>query len=224
MMDKLVLLQEYTDNSTKSVIVEGKDNAPTNYYIEGVFMQSGVKNQNNRTYPHDILSEQVDKYNSEFVLSNRALGELDHPPTPIINLKNVSHKIEELKYVNETDVFGRARLIDTPMGNIAKSFIREGIELGVSSRALGKAVNGIVGRPMILKTIDIVSDPSAKAALVTGIMEGREWIIVDDILTEESLKQAQSIIDRTARQKGHIYAETSIFDTLCRLSSNSKNL
>ncbi len=216
-MSGLYLLQEFNDTDIKASVVEADGKTP-NFYIEGVFMQSDVKNQNNRIYPQRILAEQVNNYNTEFVDTNRALGELDHPPTPVVNLQKVSHVIEELKYINKTDVYGRARLIDTPMGNIGKAFIRENIRMGISSRALGTVKDCIVESNMKLIAADIVADPSAKVALVNGIMESRQWIIDDGVLTEAELESTQTMIDTTTRTLGSLIAEQKIFDILIKNS------
>ena len=155
---------------------EGKKN----HYIQGVFLQSEITNRNGRMYPKSVLDREVKNYNEKYIRTNRALGELGHPEGPTVNLDRVSHKITELKEDGNNFV-GKAKLLDTPMGNIAKNLLGEGVKLGVSSRGMGtlKRENGasVVGEDFMLATAaDIVSDPSAPDAFVEGIMEGKEWV------------------------------------------------
>ena len=163
----------------KVTITEGKGGKKS-HFIEGVFLQGGIKNRNGRMYPVGLLEREVTKYDSTYIKSGRALGELGHPEGPTINLDRVSHLTTSL--MREGDNFvGKARILDTPMGKIAKSLLDEGVKLGVSSRGLGslKEEDGckIVCDDFMLATAaDIVADPSAPDAFVDGIMEGREWI------------------------------------------------
>lgn len=163
----------------KVVITEGKG-GKKNHFIEGVFLQGGIKNRNGRMYPVGLLEREVTKYDSTYIKSGRALGELGHPEGPTINLDRVSHLTTSLQREGDNFV-GKARILDTPMGKIAKSLLDEGVKLGVSSRGLGslKEEDGckIVCDDFMLATAaDIVADPSAPDAFVDGIMEGREWI------------------------------------------------
>ena len=160
-------------------ITEGKG-ANKKMYIEGVFLQGEMKNRNGRVYPINTLSREVGRYNESFIQKGRALGEIGHPDGPTVNLDRVSHKIVSLQ--QEGNNFrGKAQLLETPMGKIAKSLISEGVTLGVSSRGVGslRESQGVkyVGEDFQLATAaDIVADPSAPDAFVSGIMEGKEWV------------------------------------------------
>jgi hypothetical protein len=173
------------------LIVENK-NGKKSYTIEGIFLQGNLKNRNGRYYPVDILEREVKKYEDSYINSGRALGELGHPDGPTINLDRVSHLITSLN--REGNNFkGKARILDTPMGNIAKNLLDEGVKLGVSSRGLGtlKEENGmkVVSDDFMLATAaDIVADPSAPDAFVQGIMEGKEWIWQGNRLTEKRIE------------------------------------
>ena len=206
-----------TVHDAKTVIQEGA-NGEKEYFIEGVFMQSDIKNRNGRVYPTPVLDGQLKEYNTSFVSRKRALGELGHPENPSVNLERVSHNIIELKYESKTDVYGKAKLMDTPYGAIAKSFVKEGIELGVSSRGLGSiresSGSKIVQNDFRLSAIDIVADPSAPKAFVNGIMESREWILVDGVLTERELESLKDEVDEQTKKYGALVAEANIFKML----------
>ena len=191
--------------SNVKIITEGKG-AGKKLYIEGVFLQGEIKNRNGRMYPIDTLSREVDRYCEQFVNKGRALGELGHPDGPTVNLDRVSHKITSL--VREGNNFmGKAQILDTPMGKIAKSLLDEGVCLGVSSRGVGslKMTNEghkIVGEDFMLATAaDIVADPSAPDAFVQGIMEGKEWVWEGGILREKLAEQTQKRINTLVDQK-----------------------
>ena len=186
-------------------ITEGKG-AKKKLYIEGVFLQGDIKNRNGRMYPVQTLAKEVGRYNESFVKKGRALGELGHPEGPTVNLDRVSHKIISLK--QEGNNFkGKAQLLETPMGKIAKSLIAEGVTLGVSSRGVGSLKedsNGckVVGEDFMLATAaDIVADPSAPDAFVSGIMEGKEWIWEGGILREQLASQTKKHINTLVDQK-----------------------
>lgn len=156
-------------------------NGKKDYYIKGIFIQGQVKNRNGRIYPIDVLSEAVKKYDDDYIQKKRALSELDHPESPTINLDRVSHIITELKQ-NGSNFIGKAKIMSTPMGNIAKNLIDEGVLLGVSSRALGSLTEShdgtkIVGPDLIIAAIDIVSNPSAPEAFVESLNESTEWVM-----------------------------------------------
>ena len=175
-------------------------------YIEGVFLQGNLKNRNGRLYPVDTLSREVNRYNESFVQKGRALGELGHPDGPTVNLDRVSHKITSLK--QEGNNFrGKAQLLDTPMGKIAKSLIGEGVTLGVSSRGVGSLREDrsgckVVGEDFMLATAaDIVADPSAPDAFVSGIMEGKEWVWEGGSLREELVEKTQKRINTLVDQR-----------------------
>ena len=186
-------------------ITEGKGRGKK-LYIEGVFLQGGIKNRNGRMYPVDILENEVNRYNKTFVSQGRALGELGHPEGPTVNLDRVSHKITSLCREGNNFV-GKATLLSTPMGKIASSLIDEGVKLGVSSRGVGSLkedMHGckVVGDDFQLATAaDIVADPSAPDAFVNGIMEGKEWVWEGGILREQLAEKTEKRINTLVDQK-----------------------
>ena len=191
--------------SSVKFIVEGKG-AKKKMYIEGTFLQGEIKNRNGRMYPIDTLAKEVGRYNESFVKKGRALGELGHPEGPTVNLDRVSHKITSL--VQEGNNFrGKAQLLSTPMGKIAQNLIGEGVTLGVSSRGVGSLkedLHGckVVGEDFMLATAaDIVTDPSAPDAFVSGIMEGKEWVWEGGILRESLASQTKKHINTLVDQK-----------------------
>jgi len=180
------------------VLVE-ENNGKKSHYIQGVFLQSDIKNRNGRMYPYNVLDREVRNYQSKFIDTNRALGELGHPDGPTVNLDRVSHKIVSLASEGKNFI-GKAKLLETPMGNIAKNLLNEGVKLGVSSRGMGTLVreNGysVVGEDFMLATAaDIVADPSAPDAFVEGIMEGKEWVWDNGILKECQVQEIKNEID-----------------------------
>ena len=185
-------------------ITEGKG-AKKKMYIEGVFLQGEIKNRNGRMYPVNTLSREVNRYNESFIKKGRALGELGHPDGPTVNLDRVSHKITQLRQEGNNFI-GKAQLLDTPMGKIAKSLIDEGVTLGVSSRGVGSLKTTsegykVVGEDFMLATAaDIVADPSAPDAFVSGIMEGKEWVweggILREQLAEKTEKRINTLVDQ----------------------------
>ena len=186
-------------------IVEGKG-SKKKMYIEGVFLQGEIKNRNGRMYPINTLAKEVHRYNESFVKKGRALGELGHPEGPTVNLDRVSHKITSL--VQEGNNFrGKAQLLSTPMGKIASNLIGEGVTLGVSSRGVGSLkedLHGckVVGEDFMLATAaDIVADPSAPDAFVSGIMEGKEWVWEGGILREQLAEKTQKRINTLVDQR-----------------------
>ena len=174
-------------------------------YIEGVFLQSELKNRNGRMYPFSVLDREVKRYNEEYVKSKRALGELGHPDGPTINLDRVSHRITSLR-AEGNNFIGKAQILDTPMGNIAKNLLGEGVQLGVSSRGMGSIqksedCNIVADDFMLTTAADIVADPSAPDAFVNGIMEGKEWVWCNGILKETEVAKYKRIMDASARQE-----------------------
>ena len=171
------LIAEYTDHSLGYSIVEGKG-GKKNTFLEGVFMQAENQNKNGRIYTREVLTPAVDKFVNEQVITGRAVGELNHPEGPSINLDKVSHRITELSW-DGNNVMGKALILDTPMGQIVKGLVEGGVQLGVSSRGMGslkfKDGANYVRDDFMLNTIDIVQDPSAPNAFVNGIMEGVSW-------------------------------------------------
>ena len=187
--------------TAKVTITEGK-NGKKNHFIEGVFLQGEIKNRNGRMYPISTLQREAKAYNSKYIEKGRALGELGHPDGPTINLDRVSHLITSLKQEGNNYV-GKARLLDTPMGNIAKNLIDEGVKLGVSSRGLGTirerdGVKVVMDDFMLATAADIVADPSAPDAFVNGIMEGKEWIYNNGAVQEQTVEQIKKRIDNAA--------------------------
>ena len=190
-------------------ITEGKG-SEKQCFIKGIFLQAEQVNRNGRMYPMAIMEKEVNRYNEAFVQKGRALGELGHPDGPTVNLDRVSHKICEL-YRDGNNFMGKAKLLETPMGKIAKSLISEGVCLGVSSRGVGslKMTNEghkIVGEDFMLATAaDIVADPSAPDAFVQGIMEGKEWVweggILREQLAEKTQKRINTLVDQRALEE-----------------------
>jgi hypothetical protein len=189
-----------------SYIVEEKLGKGKQYYIEGVYLQSELKNRNGRMYPEKTMDNEVNRYIKEYVEKNRAYGELGHPDTPTINLDRVSHMITSLKKEG-TNWIGRAKILETPMGMIARGLLDGGANLGVSSRALGslKANNEgvqIVQDDFMLSTAaDIVADPSAPDAFVRGIMENVEWVYVDGKYVQRNIEEAKRTIRNTPSRR-----------------------
>lgn len=177
-------------------------NGTKNHFIKGVFMQGNLKNRNGRVYPMEVLQKEVARYNKEYIDRKRAFGELGHPAGPTINLDRVSHMIQELKQEGNNFV-GKAKIMDTPMGNIVKNLMNEGATIGVSSRGMGslKERNGAaeVQNDFFLATAaDIVADPSAPDAFVEGIMEGKEWVWDNGIIREATIDDYKEEIEKTS--------------------------
>jgi len=174
------------------------------YYIEGVFMQAEQKNRNGRVYPTAHITPAVKEYTEKYVAQNRAMGELNHPSGPTVNLDKVSHIIKELN-TDGNNFIGKAKVLDTPMGKIVKSLIDEGAKLGVSSRGMGslkKNSRGIneVQNDFTLSAVDIVADPSAPDAFVNGILEGKEWVWDNGLLREQQIAQYEKEIKQASRR------------------------
>ena len=182
-------------------LVEKKEDGTKNVFIEGIFMQAEKPNKNGRMYPKGIMEKEIARY-QDLISEKRSLGELGHPPNPQINLNQVSHLITGLRFEGN-DIYGKAKILDTPMGKIAKNFLEEGVCLGVSSRGLGslKERNGIneVQDDFHLATVDIVADPSAPDAFVQGIMESAEWILDNGVWKPIQIEQAQQAIRKASK-------------------------
>ena len=169
-----------------------------NVFIEGVFLQSDLKNKNGRIYPREIMQREVARYVKENIKTKRAYGELGHPEGPTVNLDRVSHMITSLRE-DGNNYIGKAKVMDTPMGKIVKELISEGAQLGVSSRGLGSlkerhGINEVQDDFMLATAADIVADPSAPDAFVNGIMEGKEWVFVNGKWTEQDIEEAKATI------------------------------
>lgn len=183
------------------VIKEGVDDAAKNYFIEGIFLQAELKNRNGRMYPQEMLQKEIDRYVTEYVDKKRAFGELGHPDGPTINLDRVSHMITDLK-AEGSNFIGKAKILNTPNGNIVKALIDEGARLGVSSRGMGSIrteghdVQVVQDDFYLATAADIVADPSAPDAFVNGIMEGKEWVWQNGILLERDVAEIKKAIQK----------------------------
>ena len=195
------LIAEYTEQNIEC-LVEAKEGGGKNYTIEGVFAQAEQKNRNGRIYPQAIMEAAVNKYSKEQVATKRAVGELNHPEGPTVNLDKVSHLITDLK-VEGKDVVGKARILDTPMGQIVQGLLEGGVQLGVSTRGMGSLEKRgdamYVKDDFMLNTIDIVQDPSAPGAFVNGIMEGVDWIWNNGIIEAQEIEKMETEIKKAPR-------------------------
>ena len=198
-----LLITETEFESVQPEIVEGKEGQPKQLYLQGVFLQGECKNRNGRIYPEATLDREAKRYISECIDTRRALGELNHPPTPQVNPERASHlTVEMIK--DGTNWNGKAKVLNTPMGAIVTGLIEGGAQIGVSSRGLGtlkEGSNGKIVQPdYFLSTIDIVSDPSAQSAWSEGIYEGAEWAVPDEARRFEIMKE----IDKSVRENKKI--------------------
>ena len=195
------LITEYTETDVQC-IVEAKEDGSKSHMIEGIFAMAESKNRNGRVYPKGVMESAVKKYVDEQVSKDRAVGELNHPDGPTVNLDKVSHKIEDLQ-MDGNNVMGKARILDTPMGNIVKGLLEGGVQLGVSTRGMGSLEqrNGsmYVKDDFMLNTVDIVQDPSAPNAFVNGIMEGVDWIWNNGIIEAQEIEKIETEIKRAPR-------------------------
>ena len=198
------LIRETVENVR--YLTEATENGKKNLYIEGTFLVGETVNRNNRMYKMNTLRREVNRYNEEYIKTNRALGELGHPDTPTLNLERVSHKIVSLSEDGNT-FYGKALILDTPYGQIVKNFIDNDVSIGVSSRALGsvqmtKEGYNLVQDDLRLATAaDIVADPSAPGAFVQGIMENKEWLFVDGKFVEADFDRTKKIIKETSSHR-----------------------
>ena len=212
------LITELTEDI--KYIKENVGNGDKHYFIEGVFMQSETKNRNGRMYPSSVMSKEVGRYNTEYVAQNRAMGELGHPEGPTVNLERVSHIIKDLR-LEGNDVYGRAKILDTPYGKIVKNLMDEGAKLGVSSRGMGslKEQDGVnvVQEDFMLASVDVVADPSAPNAFVNGIMEGKEWIWDNGIIKPVQIENYKKIIEKTSSRNLEEQAVRLFTDFIAKL-------
>ena len=198
------LIKEVFD--TTSFVVENKLGKGKEYFIEGIFLQSELKNRNGRLYPESVMDKEVNRYMESLVKQNRAYGELGHPDTPSINLDRVSHLIVDLRKEG-TNYIGKAKIMETPMGNIARGLLDGGANLGVSSRALGslqmnkEGVQVVQDDFMLSTAADIVADPSAPDAFVRGIMESVEWVFVDGKFEQRQIEETKKLIQKTPSKR-----------------------
>ena len=195
------LITEYTESDVQC-LVEKDEKGKKKYIIEGVFAQADMKNRNGRIYPKPVMEQAVAAYVDQQVSKDRAVGELNHPEGPTVNLDKVSHKINELKFEGN-NVMGRASILDTPNGQIVKGLLDGGVQLGVSTRGMGSLENRngamIVKDDFVLNTVDIVQDPSAPTAFVNGVMEGVDWIWNNGILERQEIEKFETEIKKASR-------------------------
>jgi len=195
------LISEYTEDNLE-VLTEARKDGGKSYSIEGVFMSAEQKNRNGRIYPKDVMEGAVNKYNVEQVQKGRAVGELNHPEGPTVNLDKVSHKIESLDWQGN-DVVGKATILETPMGQIVKGLLEGGVKLGVSTRGMGSLQRSndamIVKGDFLLNAVDIVQDPSAPSAFVNGVMEGVEWVWNNGIIEPQAIEKMETEIKKAPR-------------------------
>ena len=199
------LISEFREDGLQC-IVEAKENGEKNYVIEGVFAQADQKNRNGRVYPRAIMERAVATYVRDQVSKKRAVGELNHPEGPTVNLDKVSHLITDLRFEGN-NVVGKAQILDTPMGKIVKGLLDGGVQLGVSTRGMGSLEqrNGAmyVKEDFILSTVDIVQDPSAPDAFVNGIMEGVDWVWNNGILEPQVIEKMETEIKTASKKYQH---------------------
>lgn len=215
------LIKEVTEE-IKYISELNEETGKKSHFIEGVFLQSNLKNRNGRLYPKEVMQKEVARYTKESIEKKRAYGELGHPDGPTVNLDRVSHMIVGLKEDGDNYI-GRAKILDTPMGRIVKELIDEGASLGVSSRGLGSlkernGVNEVQEDFMLATAADIVADPSAPDAYVQGIMENKEWTFVNGIWQEKELEESKEMI-RAASTKELEAVKLQVFENfLTKLS------
>jgi len=196
------LISEYTESNIEVIVEAAKDGKGKKYIIEGIFAQANTKNRNGRIYPTEVMESAVGKYVGDQVSKGRAVGELNHPEGPTVNLDKVSHKIENLE-MKGNDVVGKATILETPMGQIVKGLLDGGVKLGVSTRGMGSLENrgnAMVVKPdFLLNAVDIVQDPSAPSAFVNGVMEGVEWVWNNGIIEAQAIEKIETEIKKAPR-------------------------
>ena len=196
------LISEFVDQNIGCRIITEEKSGKKKYVIEGVFAQADMKNRNGRIYPKPVMEGAVNKYVTEQVSKGRAVGELNHPEGPTVNLDKVSHKIDNLEWKGN-DVVGKATILETPMGQIVKGLLDGGVKLGVSTRGMGSLENrggAMVVKPdFLLNAVDIVQDPSAPSAFVNGVMEGVEWVWNNGIIEAQAIEKIETEIKKAPR-------------------------
>ena len=209
------LISEFTENDIEFLITEDKKTGGKDYKIQGIFAQAEKKNRNGRIYPMPIIEKAVNKYDTEQVQRGRAVGELNHPEGPTVNLDKVSHKINKLEFQGN-DVVGEASILETPMGQIVKGLLDGGVTFGVSTRGMGSLSQRnnamVVNDDYILNAVDIVQDPSAPGAFVNGIMEGVEWVWNNGIIEAQTIERMETEIKKAPR--------TDLYETQVREFKN----
>ena len=213
------LISEYAENKLDFLVEEDKKTGKKNYGIQGIFAQAETKNRNGRIYPMPILEKALGKYVDTQVSKGRAVGELNHPEGPTVNLDRVSHKIDDLDFEGN-NVVGKASILDTPMGQVVKGLLDGGVTFGVSTRGMGSLKNNgnamIVNDDYILNAVDIVQDPSAPSAFVNGIMEGVEWVWNNGIIESRTVEKMETEIKKAPR--------TDLYETQVREFKNFLSL
>ena len=209
------LISEFTENDIEFVITEDKKTGKKNYNIQGIFAQAEKKNRNGRIYPMPIIEKAVKKYDTEQVQRGRAVGELNHPEGPTVNLDKVSHKINKLEFQGN-DIVGEASILKTPMGEVVKGLLDGDVTFGVSTRGMGSLSQRnnamVVNDDYILNAVDIVQDPSAPGAFVNGIMEGVEWVWNNGVVKPQTIEEMETEIKKAGR--------TDLYETQVRAFKN----
>ena len=209
------LISEFTENDIEFLITEDKKTGEKNYKIQGIFAQAEKKNRNGRIYPMPIMEKAVGKYDTEQVQRGRAVGELNHPEGPTVNLDKVSHKINKLEFQGN-DVVGEASILKTPMGEVVKGLLDGDVTFGVSTRGMGSLSQRnnamVVNDDYILNAVDIVQDPSAPGAFVNGIMEGVEWVWNNGVVKPQTIEIMETEIKKAGR--------TDLYETQVRAFKN----
>ena len=196
------LISEYAETKLDYLVEKDEKTGKKNYAIQGIFAQAETKNRTGRIYPKPIMEKALGKYNNDQVFKGRAVGELNHPEGPTVNLDRVSHKITELKF-DGNNVVGKASILDTPMGRVVKGLLDGDVTFGVSTRGMGSLKNNgnamVVNDDYILNAVDIVQDPSAPSAFVNGIMEGVEWVWNNGIIEAQTIEKMETEIKKASR-------------------------
>ena len=209
------LISEFTENDIEFITEQDKKTGKKGYKIRGIFAQAERKNRNGRIYPMPIIEKAVNKYDTEQVQRGRAVGELNHPEGPTVNLDKVSHKINKLEFQGN-DVVGEASILKTPMGEVVKGLLDGGVTFGVSTRGMGSLSQRnnamVVNDDYILNAVDIVQDPSAPGAFVNGIMEGVEWVWNNGVVKPQTIEKMETEIKKAGR--------TDLYETQVRAFKN----
>jgi len=196
------LISEFAENDLNFLVEADKKTGKKNYKIQGIFAQAEKKNRNGRIYPMPVMEKALGKYNTDQVSKGRAVGELNHPEGPTVNLDKVSHKINKLEFQGD-DIVGEATILDTPMGQIVKGLLDGEVQFGVSTRGMGSLSQRndtmVVNSDYILNAVDIVQDPSAPGAFVNGIMEGVEWVWNNGIIEAQTIEKMETEIKKAPR-------------------------
>jgi hypothetical protein len=193
------LISEQIDQQTLEYISEDIDDNKKSFKIKGPFLQAEAKNKNGRIYSRQLIEREVRAFTEEKIMNGRALGELDHPPTPTVNLERVSHIIESITMDGDYGI-GVAKILDTPMGRTTTALLREGIRPGMSTRGIGSLTGSKVNNDYKLITADIVSDPSCHSAFVEGILENKNYIIDNDVIVERAVENLEKILNNKGQK------------------------